>query len=158
MNEHDDVYASAVRAPFGWLGVRIVDGAVTCIDVLPQRPPTATPTALARRVSAQLKAYLNDPRVIFDVPLDMHGTPYQRRVWRALQRIRPGRVVTYGELAGRLDSGPRAIGGACRANPIPIIVPCHRVVAGGGIGGFMGHRGGAALDIKQWLLAHERGR
>ncbi|TAM44799.1 MAG: MGMT family protein, partial [Gammaproteobacteria bacterium] len=79
-------------------------------------------------------------------------------VWNALQRIPAGKVLSYGDLARKLKTGPRAVGNACRANPIPVVVPCHRVVASNGKGGFMGKTGGKALVIKDWLLAHERGR
>jgi methylated-DNA-[protein]-cysteine S-methyltransferase len=87
----------------------------------------------------------------------MAGTPFQRRVWHALRRIPSGCTRSYGELARELGSSARAVGGACRRNPIPIVVPCHRVIAaGGGAGGFMGQRSGDALAIKTWLLDHER--
>ena len=72
-----------------------------------------------------------------------------------MRRIPIGQVVTYGELAKALDSSARAVAGACRANPIPILIPCHRVVAATGLGGYMGETGGEALAIKQWLLQHE---
>ena len=68
-----------------------------------------------------------------------------------------GHVLTYGEIAAQLGSSPRAVGQACGNNPIPIVIPCHRVVAKSGMGGFMHHNGGFALDIKRWLLAHEGG-
>ena len=86
----------------------------------------------------------------------MRGTPFQRRVWQALRGIPSGSTCSYGELAHELGSSARAVGGACRRNPIPIVVPCHRVAAAaGGVGGFMGQRDGEALTIKQWLLDHE---
>ena len=94
----------------------------------------------------------------FRLPLETGGTDFQRRVWNALQRIPAGKVLSYGELARKLKTGPRAVGNACRANPIPVVIPCHRVVAANGKGGFMGKTGGKALAIKDWLLTHERGR
>ncbi|HKQ31176.1 MAG TPA: methylated-DNA--[protein]-cysteine S-methyltransferase, partial [Burkholderiales bacterium] len=114
-------------------------------------------TACARDVCRRLTAYFRNPRIRFDLRLRLDGTPFQKKVWRAMRRIPSGRVMSYGELAHRLKSSPRAIGNACRRNPIPIVVPCHRVVAVGGDGGFMGKRGGRPLVIKRWLLAHERG-
>ncbi len=87
--------------------------------------------------------------------MQAQGTPFQRRVWRALQDIPPGQTRSYGELAARLGSGARAVGNACRRNPVPLIVPCHRVVGAHGPGGFSGQTGGAALQRKLWLLAHE---
>ncbi|HEX9628354.1 MAG TPA: methylated-DNA--[protein]-cysteine S-methyltransferase [Acidiferrobacterales bacterium] len=150
-------YDAVIAAPFGALGIA-ADRALTSIDFLPAGArPQAASTALAREVCAQLRAYLRDGAHRFDLPLDLAGTDYQRRVWRALTRIPPGRPLSYGALAARLASGPRAVGGACRANPVPIVVPCHRVVACSGLGGFMGGERAGPLSIKEWLLAHERG-
>jgi methylated-DNA-[protein]-cysteine S-methyltransferase len=83
------------------------------------------------------------------------GTDFQRRVWRALQAIPAGQTRTYGELARQLGSGARAVGNACRNNPVSVVVPCHRVVAVSGPGGYSGHMTGAPLRRKRWLLAHE---
>ena len=90
-----------------------------------------------------------------DTPLQLSGTAFQQRVWRSLLAIPAGDVVTYGELAGELKSSARAVGQACRRNPSPIVVPCHRVVAASGLGGFAGVTAGAMSDIKRWLLHHE---
>ncbi len=148
-------YDAVIAAPFGRLGIQARE-ALTSIDFVSNRTPLQPPrTALARKICAQLKAYFADPRTRFDLPLAPGGTPHQQRVWRALQRIAPGKPRTYGELARTLKSAPRAVGGACRANPIPIVLPCHRVVAANGAGGFMGATRGRAMDIKHWLLAHE---
>jgi methylated-DNA-[protein]-cysteine S-methyltransferase len=89
------------------------------------------------------------------LPLRLEGTPFQRRVWERLQRIPRGQTLTYGELARELGTGARAIGGACRANRILLLVPCHRVVGRRGAGGFAGHRNGRWPRIKRWLLANE---
>ena len=86
----------------------------------------------------------------------LSGTDFQRRVWQALSDIQPGAPLTYGQLAEKLGTAPRAVGGACGANPIPVIVPCHRVVSASGLGGFMRTRYLGPLNIKSWLLAHER--
>ncbi len=149
-------YSAVIRAPFGALGICAGDMLVS-IDFLSgsarQYPPS---TPLAREVCAQLRAYFRDPRHLFDLPLALNGSAYQERVWSALRRVPAGKVVSYGDLARRLDSGARAVGAACRANPVPVVVPCHRIVASRGIGGFMGATAGAALQIKCWLLEHER--
>ncbi len=148
-------YTAVIAAPFGRLGIQARD-ALTSIDFVSNRTPLQPPrTPLARRVCAQLKAYFADPRTRFDLPLAPGGTPFQQRAWRALRRIPSGTARTYGELARTLKSAPRAVGGACRANPIPIVVPCHRVVAASGPGGFMGATRGRAMDLKRWLLEHE---
>ena len=150
-------YDAVVAAPFGRLGISTRNNALVDIDFLSTRAPLQAPRdAFTRRVCAELRRYLADPSHVFRVPLALEGTEHQRRVWRALTRIPSGTVSSYGELARRLGSSARAVGGACRRNPIPVVVPCHRVVGAAGIGGFMGQRSGAALTIKRWLLAHER--
>jgi methylated-DNA-[protein]-cysteine S-methyltransferase len=83
------------------------------------------------------------------------GSPFQRRVWQAISAIPAGRTRTYGEIAAELGSAPRAVGGACRANPYPLLVPCHRVVGASGLGGFAGDVSGRLIAVKRWLLAHE---
>jgi len=150
-------YDAILATPIGSLGVVVRDRGVARIDVAigdaAPRPP-ANPVA-ARAVS-ELEAYFTDPGHAFDLPLTPDGTDFQRRVWRALAGIPPGRTLTYGALAHRLGTSARAVGGACRANPCPIVVPCHRVVAsGGGLGGYSGARHGRWLDIKRRLLEHE---
>jgi len=151
-------YDAVIPAPFGRLGVRLTDGRLSEIDFLDARVPLVRPrSATARRIARALSNYFKQPKRALRVPLALDGTAFQRRVWRALTRIPPGEVRRYGELATLLESSPRAVGNACRANPIPIVVPCHRVVARAGLGGFMGREAGAAIRLKQWLLAHERG-
>jgi len=146
-----------MSTPFGALGI-IVGDALESIDFLSASTHRRLPSnALAREVCAQLRAYLKDPRHMFELPLALGGSAHQARVWSALQGIPASEVVSYGVLARQLDSGARAIGAACRANPVPVVVPCHRVVALRGVGGFMGQNYGAALEIKRWLLDHERG-
>ncbi|HEX6266952.1 MAG TPA: methylated-DNA--[protein]-cysteine S-methyltransferase, partial [Burkholderiales bacterium] len=93
----------------------------------------------------------------FDLPLLIEGTPFQRRLWEALCEIPRGKTLTYGELARRLDGEARAVGQACGDNRLPIVIPCHRVVAANGIGGFAHATGGYLLEAKRWLLAHECG-
>ena len=149
-------YDAVIPAPFGRLGLRLTDGCLSEIDFLSMSAPLARPrTAAARAVARALSDYFKHPEKSLRIPLALTGTEFQRRVWRALVRIPPGEVRQYGELAAVLRSSPRAVGNACRANPIPIVVPCHRVVARAGVGGFMGHAAGKAVRLKQWLLAHE---
>ena len=138
------------------LGVRADHRAVIAVDFLAgdaEEMRAASP--LAREAQRQLRNYLRDPHHVFTLPLTPAGTAFQRRVWDAMQRIPAGTLACYGDLADRLDSSARAVGGACRANPIPVIIPCHRVVGRNGLGGFMGATAGRSLQIKQWLLAHE---
>lgn len=152
-------YDAVIAAPFGRVGIRTRDGRLVAIDFLSARARLRAPRdAFTRRVCRALRAYFADPRRPLRVPLALAGTAHQQRVWHALTRIPPGEVRRYGELARRLGSSARAVGGACRRNPIPIVVPCHRVVAAAGAGGFMGRTSGAPLGIKRWLLAHESRR
>jgi methylated-DNA-[protein]-cysteine S-methyltransferase len=90
-----------------------------------------------------------------DFPLAPAGTEFQRRVWKAMTRIPIGRTRTYGEIAAELASAAQAVGQACGANPLPIIVPCHRIVSASGLGGFAGATEGTMIDVKRWLLDHE---
>jgi methylated-DNA-[protein]-cysteine S-methyltransferase len=104
-----------------------------------------------------LHAYLKQPDFVFGLPLKPSGTIFQRRVWEQIAAIPCGITRTYGEVAQSLSNAPRAVGQACGANPFPLVVPCHRVIAtGGGLGGFSRHGGGFLLDVKRWLLAHEQ--
>lgn len=107
-------------------------------------------------VVQQLNSYFKNPRFKFNIPLKIEGTNFQKKVWQVLMKIPAGKTITYGDLAKQLKTAPRAIGGACKANPIPIIIPCHRVVAKQGLGGYAGKRLGNFFAIKQWLLEHEQ--
>jgi methylated-DNA-[protein]-cysteine S-methyltransferase len=150
-------FDAVIAAPFGRVGFILEGDAITDISFLDKNIPLSSPhTPQARKVSRALKSYFGNPGMTFRLPLKLDGTPFQQRVWRALQRIPAGKTLSYGVLAKKLDTSARAVGNACRANPVPIIVPCHRVVASDGMGGFMGKRAGAPLDLKHWLLAHER--
>ena len=152
-------YDAIIAAPFGRVGIVMRDDTLADVSFLFGSSPLVAPkTPAARRVCAQLHAYFQNPRKRLGVRLALEGTPFQQRVWRALRRIPSGQVTGYGALARRINSSARAVGNACRANPVPIVVPCHRVVAANGDGGFMGKRGGRALDLKRWLIAHERSR
>jgi methylated-DNA-[protein]-cysteine S-methyltransferase len=106
-------------------------------------------------VCRQIERYLDDPEFRFDLPFEFTGTAFQQRVWRAICAIPSGATLSYLQVARQLESAPRPVGGACGANRIPLVIPCHRVVASGGIGGFMHARGGAPVEIKKWLLRHE---
>lgn len=149
-------YQAKISAPFGVLGIRCSDAALTGIDFLPasEKPLSAT-SEFAETVCCQLLRYLEDPDARFSVPLSLNGTPHQHKVWKALSAIPRGQTRSYGELAEELHSCAQAIGQACGANPIPIIIPCHRIVSKTGTGGFMRHASGDPLDIKRWLLMHE---
>ena len=159
MSPAADGFAACLRAPFGTLGISTEGAFVTGIRFLAPSHPARAPRkdTLAFLACVQIQQYLEDPRYAFDLPLALSGTRHRLEVWEALQRIPAGKTRTYGELARELRSSARAIGGACGANPLPLVVPCHRVIAAGGrIGGFMGAKSeGFEIGIKRWLLAHE---
>ena len=154
-----DGFEACLKAPFGALGISTDGTHVTGIRFLSPSHAARAPrkNTIAFLACVQIQAYLENPRFEFDLPLRLAGTHHQLGVWEAMQRIPAGSLRTYGELARELRSSARAVGGACGANPIPVVVPCHRVVAAnGGIGGFMGARDdGFELSIKRWLLGHE---
>lgn len=107
------------------------------------------------RNARHLERYREDPDARFDLPLLIEGTDFQRRLWDALCTSPRGRTFTYGELARKLEGEARAVGQACGDNKLPIVIPCHRVVAADGIGGFAHSTGGYLLEAKRWLLMHE---
>ncbi len=149
-------YQAIIAAPLGRIGIRMMGEAASALDYLPADVPEQSPTdAATQAVVAQLEAYFRDPHASFTVPLIPAGTAFQQRVWAALQAIPAGTVLTYGELARQLGTAARAVGGACRNNPLPILIPCHRVVGRQGLGGYAGEVTGDPLGIKRWLLRHE---
>lgn len=138
------------------IGLRFSETGLAEAEWLPPDTPLRRPhNAQEKAAVEQLQSFLGGDKVSFDLPLDLRGTPYQQRVWRALMAISPGKVKSYGELARELHSSARAVANACRANPVPIIVPCHRVVGARDLGGYMGAVSGEPLVIKEWLLRHE---
>lgn len=150
-----------ISAPFGRLGVQteLVDGSlmISKVDYLPPHAKLRAPTnSLARLFAKQCSQYFQNPACKFDMPIKPMGTPHQQRVWNAISAIKDGNTKTYGEIAAIIQSGPRAVGTACGANPYPLITPCHRVVSAKGIGGFMKEdQPGFYRQIKIWLLKHE---
>lgn len=145
-------------SPLGMLGLRSNLNGLCEIAVLPEGSPARKPAdPLLLETLLRLEAYFAGATADFsDLPLAPEGTPFQHRVWAALRAIPPGSTRRYGQLAADLDTAARAIGGACRANPLLLVVPCHRVVASTGDGGFMGASDGDWPRRKQQLLAHER--
>jgi len=143
-----------LTTPIGNLCVTCSNTAVTSI-VLRTVGETirATPKTLAAKVEAQLNEYFAGTRTEFDLPLDPKGTEFQHDVWKELRRIPHGKTRSYASVAKKVEcESPRAIGTACGANPLLIVVPCHRVISkDGGLGGFS-----AGLENKAWLLEFEK--
>lgn len=141
----------AIKTPIGPLTLEADENAVTAIRFGAGGAQDASP--LLDAAEAQLREYFAGARRTFDLPLAPHGTAFQQRVWTALRAIPYGETRTYGELAAAIDSpnASRAVGMANHRNPIPIIIPCHRVI--GANGTLTGYAGG--LEIKRRLLALE---
>jgi methylated-DNA-[protein]-cysteine S-methyltransferase len=150
-------YDAILAAPMCRLGARFTGDALTRLDFLPAATPASTRLdTRARQLSRELDAYWRNPAHAFDLLFVPLGTPFQLRVWHALMAIPAGQPTTYGALAKQLGTAARAVGQACGSNPLPLLIPCHRVVAASGLGGFMHSASGAPLDVKTWLVAHER--
>lgn len=150
-------YQAQLHTPCGMLGIRCAEERLTGIDFLEQAVEIPPPRdGFMREVCAQLIAYFADADFRFELPLQLDGTEHQLKVWQQMCDIPCGQVQGYGDLAALLHSSPRAVGQACGSNPIPIVIPCHRVVSKAGLGGFMHRDDDGALDIKRWLLVHEK--
>ncbi len=145
-------------SPVGAIGIRTDDRAVTSVALLEGDLPALPPkkNTLAHLACVQLMAYFENPDFVFDLPVRLAGSKHQLDVWEAMRGIPAGQTMTYGELAAAIGSNARAVGTACGRNPVPIIVPCHRIVASTGLGGFMGGKRADPLAIKRWLLTHEK--
>ena len=153
-----DIFSAIVSAPFGAVGF-VSDGEkVSRLSFLPGYfDEKNTTDKFTGDVSRQLRAYLADSAFTLDFPVAKTGTDFQWRVWQEMRNIPAGQTRTYGDVAKRIQSAARAVGGACAINPLILYYPCHRIVAAGGIGGFSGETASdsAFLNIKRWLLAHE---
>ena len=152
-------FDAIIDAPFGAVGIFALNvqtlGEQVSIELLTENhAPKSAENKAVQTIAKQIAAYFNNVNHDFKLPVNQYGTPFQQRVWQAIRAIPCGQVLTYGELAVQVCSGPRAVANVCGANNLPLIVPCHRVVAQYGIGGFMqGNPDG--LKVKKWLLKHE---
>ncbi|OGT22251.1 MAG: hypothetical protein A3C55_01075 [Gammaproteobacteria bacterium RIFCSPHIGHO2_02_FULL_42_13] len=148
-------YNAIIQTPLSNIGFITYNDKLQTVQFVSQKP-IAPKTTFDKHVARQLTQYFKCAAMQFDLPLQLIGTPFQKRVWRALQQIKPGETSTYGELAKRLKTSPRAIGNACRANPITLVIPCHRVLAKHHDGGYSGQTTGKLMNMKRWLLDYER--
>ena len=152
MKEKTQLYS----CPVGLLVLTLRDGCLVSVDITDKKTEQQrAPLEADVNISSQLDEYFSGKRRNFSLPVKLDGTEFQKNVWQEMQRIPHGKTITYGAMASKLNSSPRAVGNACRANPIPVIVPCHRVVAKNGPGGYCGQTSGKHLMTKQWLLQHE---
>jgi methylated-DNA-[protein]-cysteine S-methyltransferase len=142
----------ALESPVGRLSLFEETGALTALDWGGKRS-TGEPTPLLIEAKRQLAAYFAGKLRAFDLPLAPRGSPFELRVWELMSDIPYGETRSYGELAEDLAAAPRAVGQACGRNPLPILIPCHRVLAAGGsLGGYSGGRG---VETKRRLLILE---
>lgn len=149
-----NTYDAIIPAPFGAVAIKAHDDFLVAVELLAESLEKPAVSPFAANVASQVARWLRDPQQALDVPVAVSGTPFQKRVWQAIASVPLGATVSYGELASAVGSGPRAVANVCGANRIPLFIPCHRVLAKNGLGGFMqGHSRG--LEIKRWLLAHE---
>ncbi len=147
-----------VKTPIGKIAVSYESDFVTTVQqVADQTKVTKNKDPLALEIQKQFKAYFAKDLSEFNLPfLFKQGTDYQVKVWDQIRKISFGETKTYGEIAKKIKSGPRAVGNACRRNNLLLLVPCHRVVSASGLGGFMGDDTGKLVRRKQWLLNHEQ--
>ncbi len=156
LNAAHKQYDALINTPFGAVTISAY-GNQLAIELLTESPsesdcPSAHP--LVATAYAQITAYLQQADTQFNWPVNLHGTDFQQRVWHAIAAIPLGQTRTYGQLAYQIGSGPRAVANACGANNLPLVIPCHRVIAQNGIGGFMQSKQNGLL-VKKWLLQHE---
>ena len=146
-----------INTAFTKLALVFEDGILQSVDFFSDKALSTPKSDQAKIACQQIQDYCSKtlPNLIFDIELQLTGTNFQKKVWSALRQIPAGQVMTYGELAEQLNTSARAVGNACRANPVPLIIPCHRVVSKSGMGGFAGSRHGRPIKIKSWLLEHE---
>lgn len=141
-----------IPSPLGPLTLTSSAGALTALDW--RDGPAEGSDPVLDEAAQQLATYFAGTRTDFDLPMRPAGTAFQQRVWELMSRIPYGQTMTYGTMARELGSAARAVGGACGRNPLPILIPCHRVVGGGGTSG--GYSGLGGVETKAWLLGHER--
>lgn len=136
--------------PVGDLTVISDEGAITGVAWRRARDPQET--SELREAREQLEAYFDGRLTVFDLPLELKGSKAQKEVCAQMAAIPFGETLTYGDIAGRVGLPAQAVGAACGGNPIPVIIPCHRVLGATSLGGFSG---GVGIDTKVWLLRHE---
>jgi methylated-DNA-[protein]-cysteine S-methyltransferase len=153
----EKMFDAIITTPIGSLGLECPQGTLISLQFLDDHVIPFPRKVIPKSVQVIIKKihrYFEKPQD-FDLPLLPQGTEFQRKVWQYLQKIPLGQTRTYGECAKKLKTSARAIGMACRTNPLPVVIPCHRVVGAKDLGGYCGQVQGEVFAIKQWLLAHE---
>ena len=149
-------FQATLESPLGKLGIRTNETQLLRVDFLQTNAPLIKPaTYIAKETVVQLQCYFADPLYKFKLSVLLSGTAFQKKVWSELSKIPVGQTFSYGEIATKLKSSAQAVGNACRVNPLPIVIPCHRIVAHDGLGGYSGDTSGEKIDYKKWLLSHE---
>ena len=141
---------AVIHTPVGWLGVQAAEGAI--VGLTWDAVPKGAVSPLLAEATRQLEAYFTGNLTSFDLPLRVAGSDFQRAVCAAMSAIPFGETRSYGDIAADLGVPAQAVGQACGGNPIPVIIPCHRVLGASGLGGFSGAGG---VETKVWLLRHE---
>ena len=156
MSRSEITFDYVLPSPIGKLGLMVSVNGIRRIAYAEDEEEIHVPKkSIAAQVHQQLNEYFELSRKQFDLPIDLHGTSFQKKVWRQLDKISYGETLTYGGIAEIIGSGPRAVGNACRNNPLVIIIPCHRVIKKIGLGGYCGSMTGEKIEQKDWLLKHE---
>jgi methylated-DNA-[protein]-cysteine S-methyltransferase len=141
------MYTLAIDSPLGRLALREVDGRIVAVS---WRNAPQDPSPLLEEAVRQLEAYFAKQLTRFDLPLAPAGSDFQKQVWSAMCAIPFGQTRTYGDIAAELGAPAQAVGAACGSNPIPVIIPCHRITAAGGR--FGGYSGAGGVRTKRFLL------
>lgn len=147
-----DILCTSIMTPVGTISCFEADEKIIVLEW--GQAPKGIETSLLKETKAQLSAYFSGSLTKFDLPLAPEGTEHQKKVWQIMAKIPYGETLTYGDIAKSIKSAPRAVGGACGKNPIPIIIPCHRVV--GSAGKMTGFSGGEGIETKIQLLKMEQ--
>lgn len=153
---HDDFQSYYYDTPAGQIIINTYGKILSNMEWLVASASTQTTLSLPDNLQKELNCYWLGTKAEITTPLLAQGTHFQRKVWRALCQIPFAQTTSYGTLAKELQTSPRALANACRKNPFPLIIPCHRVLAKSGIGGYAGEVSGKLVDIKKALLLHEQ--
>jgi len=152
-----NTFVAVITTPIGKLGLIISNNKLIGLKFLPENTLLLiNKDPGISRIASIIEQYFYDPKTTFNISIYAVGTPLQQKIWQELQKIPPGQTMTYGEVAKIVGTSPRIVGNACRHNPIPLVIPCHRVLAKAGLGGYFGVDQEHFLQVKRWLLAHEK--